>query len=459
MKKFVTLFLALFFYVTCLHAQNCWKSVSVGDGYTLALKEDGTLWGWGLNNQGQLGNGTLVNKTVPTQIGTATNWSQISAGHNFSTALKNDGTIWAWGDNTFGQLADGTTTNRTAPIQIGTATNWQSISAGYNHIAALASDATIWLWGSNYYGQLGDGTNTGKKSQIGTNEWKAIHAGSGYTIALKTDGTLWTWGNNTSANLGNGTLTDRNTPGKIGTAADWQKIYPASMAMKADSLLWGWGYNGYGQLGNGLNGSLNNLKNPAQIGASHWKEVSPSGTHTLGIKGNGTLWAWGYNENGKLGDGTQTDRSLPTQIGTDSDWKMVNANYYHTMAIKTDGSLWAWGTNSNGQLGDGTKISKSSPTPVACSGIALSINTSLNETAIEVYPNPSQGFFLITVDPAATEHGVVRVLNMTGNIVLEKQFSEKQFEVDLTNQPEGIYYIQVQTDNTLLHTGKIIKRH
>jgi Alpha-tubulin suppressor and related RCC1 domain-containing proteins len=460
MKKLTTLFLLVS--ILCINsvcAQNCWQSVSVGNGYTIALKEDGTLWSWGLNNQGQLGNGTLIDKTIPTQIGTGINWAQISAGHNFAIALKTDGTIWGWGSNTFYQLGGTSSSDKTTPVQIGTATNWQSVSAGYNHIAALASNATIWLWGSNYYGQLGDGTNIDKNSptQIGTPEWKAVYAGSGNTIALKKDGTLWTWGSNTNGALGNGTLTDKNIPGKIGTSNEWKRIYPASMAMKADSLLWAWGYNGYGQLGNGLNGSFNDLENPSQIGSTHWKEISPSGDHTLGIKADGTLWAWGYNENGKLGDGTNADRALPTQIGSETDWETVYANYHHTMALKTNGSLWAWGTNSNGQLGDGSKISRSTPVPITCPTITLETTKVLSEMVVNVYPNPSQGDFLITVDESVVENGVVIILNMTGSVVYEKQFSGKVIKVDLTGQPQGIYYIQLQNDYKLTYQEKIIK--
>jgi len=177
------------------------SQIAAGSYHTLAIKSDGTLWAWGYNYSGQLGDGTTSNKTTPVQIGTGTNWSQIAAGGYHTLAIKSDGTLWAWGYNSYGQLGDGTTSNKTTPVQIGTGTNWSQIAAGGYHTLAIKSDGTLWAWGYNSYGQLGDGASGGGNYkttpvQIGTGtNWSQIAAGGYHTLAIKSDGTLWAWGN------------------------------------------------------------------------------------------------------------------------------------------------------------------------------------------------------------------------------------------------------------------------
>jgi len=178
----------------------------------VALKSDGTLWAWGSNGFGQLGDGTTTNRSTPTQIGSETNWALISTdgpGGNTTMALKSDGTLWGWGRNNFGQLGDGTTTNRSTPTQEATgATNWALISTGGAHTVALKSDGTLWAWGSNGFGQLGDGTTTNRSTPTqeatGATNWALISAGGVHTVALKSDGTIWSWGGNNWWQLGSG---------------------------------------------------------------------------------------------------------------------------------------------------------------------------------------------------------------------------------------------------------------
>ena len=207
------------------------KAITAGRAHTLSLKSDGTLWSWGDNISGQLGDGTTIIKTTPKQIGTATNWSAISAGGDHTLALKSDGTLWAWGFNyaTF-----------FTPTQIGTATNWSAISAGGGFAIGLKSDGTLWAWGDNSSGQLGDGTTTNKTTptQIGTaTNWTAISAGSNHTIALKSDGTLWAWGLNSGFNssgqLGDGTTTDKITPVQINSSSATVASTPSGVTATA----------------------------------------------------------------------------------------------------------------------------------------------------------------------------------------------------------------------------------
>jgi len=371
-KKKLVLFFIVSFVISNLKAQSCFKQISAGVAYTVAIKTDGTLWAWGSNAYGQLGTGTHIGTINPVQIGTSTNWASVCAAVFHTVAIKTDGTLWAWGQDDYGQLGNGTITPWiNNPIQVGSATNWASVSAGSGYTVAIKTNGTLWVWGRNLEGQLGDGTNVNRWSpkQIGVaTNWASISAANFHTLAIKTDGSLWAWGGNNSGQLGDGTTVDKNTPSKIGSTTDWAKVitgYQHTMAIKTDGSLWAWGANYVGQLGDGTNISK---KSPVQTGtATNWKSVTAGGYHTIALKTNGSLWAWGGNNYGQLGDGTTVDKNIPLQIGTATNWAIATAGeYYHSLALKTDGSLWAWGSNNVGQLGDGTTVDKNSPLQIVC---------------------------------------------------------------------------------------------
>ena len=182
-------------------------SLAAGSYHTVTIKTDSTLWAWGLNDYGQLGDGTNENKNSPIQIGAETNWASVAAGEAHTVAVKTDGTLWAWGYNDYGQLGDGTNSSKNSPVQIGAETNWASVAAGEGHTVAVKTDGTLWAWGLNDYGQLGDQTNKNKNNpiQIGTDtNWASVAAGRYHSVAVKTDDTLWTWGYNDEGQLGDG---------------------------------------------------------------------------------------------------------------------------------------------------------------------------------------------------------------------------------------------------------------
>ena len=226
--------------LTQVGTENNWSYVSAGANHTVALKNDGTLWAWGNNYYGQLGDGTSINKETPIQIGADDDWKIVSAGgQNFTIALKNNGTLWAWGYNGEGQLGVGQLglTYRLAPIQVNTDTNWKAVSAGFASTIAVKSDGTLWAWGYNGYGQLGTGTTTGSyvPLQIGNgSDWETVSTASNGSIALKNDNTLWTWGDNYSLN-------SHLVPTAIETKSDWRLISQGqwtNLAIKQDSTLW-----------------------------------------------------------------------------------------------------------------------------------------------------------------------------------------------------------------------------
>ena len=339
--------------------------IAGGYGHTGSIKQDATVWSSGLNQYGQLGDGTNVQKTSPVQAGADSNWMSVASGYYHTSALKDDGTLWSWGYNGYGQLGDGTNVAKNAPVQIGTDNNWAAIAAGVHHTVTVKSDGTLWAWGYNGYGQLGDGTTVAKNApvQIGTdNNWVGVAAGMYHTVAVKSDGTLWAWGYNAYGQLGDGTTTGRAAPVQAGSDNDWQAIsagYYHSIATKTDGTLWTWGYNGYGQLGDGTYGTKNT---PIQTGIDNdWLMAGGGYFHTIAVKTDGTLWAWGYNAYGQLGDGTNAVKNAPVQVGSDSDWTSVSTGAYHSLGIKTDGSVLSWGWNGYGQLGDGTTLSRNVP--------------------------------------------------------------------------------------------------
>jgi alpha-tubulin suppressor-like RCC1 family protein len=332
------------------------------------------LYGWGYNGFGQLGDGTTNDRHTPGQVGTDTNWATMTTGWQHTEAIKTDGTLWAWGDNFDGQLGIDSVDSdpHYSPVQIGTATNWATVAAS-EHTVALQTDGTLWAWGLNAFGDTGHDCNslTWPLRQVGTDaDWATMAAGSEHTVAVKTDGTLWAAGRDDFGQVGDGTFSACVAPlAKIGTDTDWATVAAGgnpttghTLAIKTDGTLWSWGDNDSGQLGDG---TTTTHSSPAQAGtATNWASVAAGGDDSAAIKTDGTLWAWGANDSGQLGDGTTTNRTSPVQIGTATNWASVSSGPDHTVAVKTDGTLWAWGYNGQGQLGDGTTTNRTSPVQI-----------------------------------------------------------------------------------------------
>jgi len=237
-------------------------AVSTGASHMMTITSDGTLWGWGNNRRGQLGDGTTINRDMPVQIGTSTDWISVTAQDLHTIALKNDGSLWAWGVNHRGQFGD----NRTigyeyailSPVSININTTWISVDTSSFHTVALCDNGSIWAWGSNLSGELGNSTttNSGTPVQVGNStDWVSVAAGNGFTIAQKTDGSLWSWGTNQLGELGNGEggFHRENSvlsPKQIGTDTDWASIAVGAhrtIATKLDGSLWTWGWEGRGE--------------------------------------------------------------------------------------------------------------------------------------------------------------------------------------------------------------------
>jgi len=346
-----------------VHVMNDVVAISAGLHHTLAIRTDGSLWAWGRNFEAQIGDGTTIQRPNPVQI--MDDVVAISAASTSSMALRADGSLWGWGNNSIGQLGDGTTIRRNSPVHI--MDDVTLVSTGGGHTAAIRTDGSLWAWGFNADGRVGDGTAIQRNSPVHiADEITVVYAGASHSIAIGTDGELWVWGNNTNGRLGDGTMINRHSPGLIigGEAPSPMPIQSNrisagmqhSFAIMPNGNLWAWGNNTtHGQLGDGTR--INRL-DPVLITDSV-AAISAGDWHSLAIKADGSLWTWGRNTNGQLGDGTRTERHSPVWIM--DDVAVISTGFMHSMAIKTDGSLWAWGSNSRGQLGDGTTVDRLNP--------------------------------------------------------------------------------------------------
>jgi alpha-tubulin suppressor-like RCC1 family protein len=359
--------------------------------HTVFIQSDGTIRSWGENNQGQLGDNSTLDKNTPTQEFTEfTNWSTVSAGYAHTVALTSGGILYAWGENIYGQLGDGESggsvsdynspPDQKTPQLIGSDT-WSSVAAGELSTVGIKSDGTLWGWGFNGRGQIGNGTTgtsqlVAAQESTGANHWSSVAAGRFHTAALDSNGNLWTCGDNYYGQLGTGTSggsssaftpgTDENSPVKIG-AETWLMVsagYAHTVALRSDFSIWSCGNNEVGTLGTGDLITKTTLTRES-TGANDWVAVVAGRFHTVALKSNGTLWAWGENSNGQLGDGTFEVKTNPVQEANQMpDWVAVAAGASHTIAQKSDGSLWAWGYNGEGQLGTGNNDSHPIPVPI-----------------------------------------------------------------------------------------------
>jgi len=351
-----------------------WSTIAMGQNHTLALKTDGTLWASGYNNNGQLGDGTPESKSAFIQIGNESDWSTIAAGGNHSLALKSDGTLWAWGLNDNGQLGDGTNDNKSTPVYVRdtggvTLTNITAIACGMNHTIALKSNGTVWAWGYNDYGQLGDGTYATTNTPVaalGLTGVTTIAGGNCHSLALKSDGTVWAWGLNDNGQLGDGTYATTNTPVAALGLTNVMAIGAGSthsLALKTNGTVWAWGNNGSGQLGDGTTVTTNT---PVAVsGLTNVIAIGAGGSYSLALKSDGTLWAWGYNNYGQIGQPPFSQELTPAPVVNLSNIvAMARGIGKHSLALKSDGTVWSWGLNDNGQLGNGTTTNYSSPLQV-----------------------------------------------------------------------------------------------
>lgn len=340
------------------------------------------LWLWGFGTGGMLGNNLNLARSSPVQtISGGTNWRSVSVDQH-SAAIKTDGTLWLWGYGTGGRLGNSTAVNKSSPVQtISGGNNWRSVSVACNHSAAIKTDGTLWAWGCALNAGLGDNSTINKSSPVqtvsGGTDWRSVSLSGTGAASIKTDGSLWLWGSGAYGMLGNNCTTRRSSPVQtISGGTNWYAVSRGeahTAAIKTDGTLWTWGYNFFGQLGNGL---ITQRSSPVQTisGGTNWRSVSVTRgglALTAAIKTDGSLWLWGLGNYGRLGNNVNPviSRSSPVQtISGGTNWRSVSVGSFEVSAIKTDGTLWLWGSGSGGMLGNASTSNRSSPVQTISGG-------------------------------------------------------------------------------------------
>jgi alpha-tubulin suppressor-like RCC1 family protein len=380
-------------------------AISAGNAHSLARKSDDTIWGWGSNSSGQLGDGTNIQKSTPTHVshpsGTGfLTGDAISAGSIHSLAVQSNGTVLGWGSNSNGELGNGTTTRTNLPIQtgsLGSGSGVVKVAAGNTHSIALKSDGSVLAWGSNSDGQLGRGTFDGSPAGVpGLTDVTLIATGQGasHVLARRSNGAIVAWGFNLSGQLGDGSTSTKSSPVEVGGLGAGSGIVAIavgnshSLALKNDGSVFAWGSNSDGQLGDGTNTTRTMPVSVVGLGpGSNVIAIAAGGFHSLAVKSDGTVWAWGMNTNGQLGDGSTLAKNAPVQVGvgfsSGNGPVVLAAGNAHSLIVKSDGTVWAWGLNSSGQLGDGdgTAAQKTSPVQVLGAGDAVFLTDVVNVAA------------------------------------------------------------------------------
>lgn len=378
LKQFFLLGLLL---TTATHVTATTLQIAAGFHHSLALKADGSVWSWGYNRNGQLGDGSQIEKSSPVQVlPPGSGVIQVAAGKIYSLALKEDGSVWGWGSNIWGQMADGTKIDRLSPVQIlPPGSNATKIVAGRDFAYALKKDGSLWGWGFSDVSQLG----ADRADDFGEREYsirkpvQVMAANSGFielataargTLALKKDGSVWGWGNNERGQLGNGVSGPKWPPAQAMPPGSGVTAVAAngrfSVILKKDGSVWAWGYNAYGQLGDGSSGVDRHAPQRIMPRGSGVIAIAAGLFHTLALKKDGSVWAWGANNAGQLGDGKEwtaenakmfeTD-DLPRQLSPvqvlppGSGVVAISANEYQSLALKSDGNILEWGNVNPGK--------------------------------------------------------------------------------------------------------------
>ena len=353
--------------------------LSSGQFHNLALRSDGTIWGWGSNWAGEMGQGyrfaSYFDPAVggatafltPTQIGSASNWVYVSAHGMMSFAINEAGELWGWGSNNNRSLGiDLADQHVLTPTRIGTANNWVSVTGSDMGTVGIQADGTLWTWGNLPNGRpdVSWSIEPVQEGTLSTNWVSAASGGShasGHVLAIQADGTLWGWGVNSANQLGDlpgtGISNYVNIPTQIGTSNQWAQVsagYMAqSMGIKADGTLWSWGLGGPWH---GQTQPFNNITEPTQLGDSNqWAHIEIENRHAMGVKTDGTLWTWGDGSSGRLGHNNETTLSTPTQVGDRTDWAFPSSAWDTSQALTADGVIYTWGSNTElwGALGKG----------------------------------------------------------------------------------------------------------
>jgi alpha-tubulin suppressor-like RCC1 family protein len=467
-------------YIPQLPGQS-WQQVSCGSEFTLALRDDGTLWSWGFNGNGQLGLGDTETRMTPEMIGEGHDWRSIEAGGFHAFAIRNDGTLWGWGLNGNGQVGLGCGSSTLhqgelvlpdgkrapddmqydSPQQVGEDTDWHKISAGFIHTLALKTDSTLWAWGENYYGSIGDSSYTTQclPVQIAPQtKWVDIANGGLHSLALDEYGQIWSWGSNGNGQLGTGSPgVNSNYPvliERIDSVVQIDAGLEYGLALRTDGSLWSWGFNGNGQLGLG-NTIQQNI--PTRIGTeTNWRNIMAGSVFCFALNEQDSLFGWGFNMQGNLGLGHISDVWEPTPIVEAGQWKQVSAaegsivNIYlvgsHSVGIrKNETGLCSTGSNYIGQLGDSTTINRNT---FICDINPELANREVFQYPVTLYPNPARDRVQVELPYGSSDKVSLEIVDTMGKRI---RFFEDRIPSNLrvNTMPPGIYLVRIMVNGAM----------
>jgi alpha-tubulin suppressor-like RCC1 family protein len=375
--------------VTTLVGSARANTLGGGARHTVVVTPDGSVWTWGGNGNGQLGDGSTTDRRTPETVPLIVDAVAVAVGSLHTLVLLENGTVLAWGSNVYGQLGDGTTLQRTEPVPVSSLTGVVAIAAGQYHSVALTSAGQIYTWGRNNAGQLGDGSTSQATQPVlltTLSGMTAVTAGDGHTAAVKSDGTVWAWGLNSNGQLGDSSTTQRTSPVQM-TGVTGAAVVAAggshTLVLKIDGTLRATGYNFSGQLGDGT--TTQRTSSVAVSTLSGVTAIEASTSSSYARKSDGTVWAWGGNSGGRLGDGTLNNRSTPTQTSGLTGIALLGAGDEFGIAVSSTGVVSTWGVNTWSTLGDGTLVDRLMPVAISDVNYAWKVGTPLFSVAAGTY--------------------------------------------------------------------------
>lgn len=474
MQRFIFSF--LFLHLISIFTSSS-QQIAAGGFHSLFVCENGTIKAAGSNYSGQLGNTSISNlSTTPVIVFGMSNVKMVAAGSYFSLALKNDSTVWAWGINNYGQLGDGTLINRSTPVQVPNLTGVVKIDAGLRHSVALKADGTVWCWGDNNDDQLGIGSSSSNSlvpiqvpllNGITDIASKAVHS-----LALKSDSTVMAWGDNTTAPV-LGVLSSTNTFGRpvqcgaIDSVVEISCGWLHSIVRKADGTIWNWGSNYNGELGRGYTSGGHHI--PGRVFIDSVIQLGGGYVHTSIIKQDGTVWTWGRNSRGELGRITSGfNDSIPRKVPSINN-ATFSDGYYNTLVLKADSSVWGSGWNVDGQLGIGSPTVNNfsmHKSLTLCNVIPdVSIITSSYSVpfkynqSIVTYPNPFKDE--LNVKWTTNEKSGYKILELYNSNYqkIESYNIENiigQIRINRSGLPSGLYFVTLKGNDSAAPITKLV---
>lgn len=501
MKKTTLNILSICIAITYGGANIFAQTISAGTAHTAVIcSNDSAVIDWGANANRQLGINDTTQQTTPVRVhgalnaGFLKNAKEIVIRENFSLALMYDSTVWSWGFNGDGELGNNSTTDSWIPVKVhgpgnaGYLSGIIQISGGYAHAIALKSDGSVWAWGDNTNGELGDSTTTNRLTPVQVHGLlnigflsgvTKIAAGQQFNLALIAGGNVLAWGLDTNGELGDNSIADKHIPvqvhgpgnvGFLNGITSFSAGGQHALAIKVDSTVWSWGLNINGELGNNTYANISSLPiqvhGPGNVGFLTGATYIKAGDYFSAIIAkDSTVWAWGFNYFGQLGVNDTTERNVPVHVhgsgnvGFLSGIAEIALGDEHMIARDKNGMFWVCGWNGNGQIGDGSTTDRWYPVMAEnpCSP-SLGVPPITNDNTVSIYPNPAINQFTI----ASSKENIIRVelYNMLGERILAINFMKgaNTAFLNVSSEPEGVYLVRILTDTGIINNKIVIQK-